>query len=210
MALKSDIYFRRADRSDIDVMVAWMEDPAFVHFIYGDPVRTSKQIRRQLVGMLGRGLPNTMSTHMHLIVERPGSGPLGMITIGGISWRNRNCSMDVYLVEKARNHITGFVASTRAVEYCFTELNMHRINIFIYAFNPRSWRLFEMSGSKRELELKEHVARDGDLLEMYGYGLLRSEWEPWRDRVYKQFAGIELRTMVAQRRESLRHEAVQG
>ena len=142
--------------------------------------------------------------HLHLIAERPGEAPLGMITLGGISWRNRNCSLDAYLVEKARNQMTGFTVTCQAIDYCFRELNLRRINVYIYAFNPRSWRLFEFSGSKRELELKEHVARDGELMEMYGYGLLRPEWDAFKTRMGKRFVGMSLDSMIENRRTMLR------
>lgn len=207
MALKSKAYIRRADRSDIDTMVTWMEDPAFVHFIYGDQVRTSKQIRQQLVNMIGRQMPGMIPGHLHLIAERPGEEPLGMVTIGGISWRNRNCSLDAYIVEKARNQMTGFTVICQAIDYCFRELNVRRINVYIYAFNPRSWRLFEITGSKRELQLQQQVARDGELMEMYGYGLLRPEWEAFKERMGKRYIGLSLDAMIENRRASLRDAA---
>jgi RimJ/RimL family protein N-acetyltransferase len=204
MALKSKAYLRRADRSDLDTMVSWMADPAFVHFIYGDPTRTTKQIRQYLVSLIGRQMAGTIPGHLHLIAERPGEAPLGMITIGGISWKNRTCSLDAYIIEKERNKMTGFTVACQGIDYAFRELNLRRLNIYIYAFNPRSWRLFEITGGKRELELKQHVARDGELLDMYGYGLLRSEWDAFKEKMGKRYEGMSLAAMIKNRREALR------
>ena len=107
-------------------------------------------------------------------------------------------------MEKARNQMTGFTVICQAVDYCFRELNIRRLNIYIYAFNPRSWRLFEITGSKRELQLKEQVARDGELMEMYGYGLLRPEWDAFKERMGKRYVGMSLDTMIENRRAQLR------
>jgi hypothetical protein len=79
---------------------------------------------------------------------------------------------------------------------------MHRINIYIYGFNTRSWRNFELSGAKRELVLKQHVSRDGELYDLYGYGLLRSEFEELRDMFQKKFKGIDLATMIEDLRQA--------
>jgi hypothetical protein len=73
---------------------------------------------------------------------------------------------------------------------------MTRINIYIYGFNSRSWRMFEITGAKRELELPKHVARDGEQYEMYGYGLLREDYRRVQDMFEKRFRGIDLMTMI--------------
>ena len=76
-----------------------------------------------------------------------------------IGWRNRTCNVDTYVVERIRNSFISTISFYRAIEYCFQELNMHRINLFVYAFNTRSWRIIEKkSQAKRELELHKQVA----------------------------------------------------
>ena len=59
-------------------------------------------------------------------------------------------------------------------------MNLHRVGAFIYAFNTPSWRLFEKIGAVRELTLRDHIERDGEVHDVYGYGLLRSEYEAFR------------------------------
>ena len=49
----------------------------------------------------------------------------------------------------------------------------------------------------RECVLKEHLARDGALHDVYGYGLLRPEFEAVRDRLKRGTEGFTLATMVA-------------
>lgn len=201
MALKSSVFIRRADREDLETIVGWMEDPAFQRFLYGDPARSPKQIREQIVGMLGRASARALPMGIYFMADSAKYGPVGLFSVVGMSWRNRSCNIDSYICEQRRNGMFGTVAFYRVLEYCFHVLNMHRINIYIYGFNTRSWRLFELTGAKQELVLRDHVARDGQLFEMYGYGLIRPEFDTLREWFTRRFKGIELATMIEDLKE---------
>lgn len=183
MGFTSKVFLRRAERDDLDVVVAWMEDPDFTMFLYGDPAHSPKQIREKIAAMLGRTQGNTMPAAVYLIIESKEHGPIGLLSLQNISWRNRACAIDLYIgIKKLRGSLVAAFATLRGMEYCFDELNLHRVSAFIYAFNTASWRLIERVGAKRELTLNGHVARNGELHDVYGYGLLRSEFEAFRDK----------------------------
>jgi RimJ/RimL family protein N-acetyltransferase len=203
MAWKTDLYLRRAEREDLDTVVGWMEDPDFLRFLYGDPTRSPKQVREQIISMLGRTVGHTMPGSIYLIIDSPERGPVGLISLQNISWRNRSCSMDLYIGAKdLRAGLAAGFSAYRAFEYCFDELNMHRVSTFIYGFNSKSWRLMERSGAKRELVLTEHVARDGKLYDMYAYGMLRSDFERMREEWDAKGKGKNLADMIEAQREA--------
>jgi RimJ/RimL family protein N-acetyltransferase len=128
--------------------------------------------------MLGRSAGAAMPDGIYLIADLPSEGPLGLAALQNISWRNRSCSIDLYIGnKKMRSRMAAAVAAFRAIEYTFNELNMHRISAFIYSFNTPSWRLMERAGATRELVLRDHVVRDGAFHDMYCYGLLRREFQ---------------------------------
>ncbi len=200
MPFKSTMFIRRADRDDLDVIVEWMEDPDFQRFLYGDPARSPKQIREQIVGMLGRTSGQALPHGVYLIIDSD-DGPLGLLSLQNISWRNRSCSIDLYMGKKdLRNSMAGALGFFRAMEYAFDELNLHRVSAFIYAFNTASWRLMEHSGAVRELVLKDHVTRDGELHDMYGYGFLRPQYEAMREQYAKRYENFTLEGMLETRR----------
>lgn len=198
MALKSDVRIRRAEREDLDVVVEWMEDPDFQFFLYGDPARSPKQVREQIVSLLGRTIGHTLPGGVHLIIESEGEGPIGLVSLQNVSWRNRSCSIDFYIGKKERR--SGLAAALtfyRVMEYCFDELNLHRVSAYIYSFNTASWRIMERSNAKRELVLRDHVARDGKFYDMYCYGLLRGEFEALRNSFGDRLQGKSLQDMIA-------------
>lgn len=196
MAIKSKTFLRRAEREDLDTIVAWMEDPDFLQFLYGDASRSPKQIREQIVAMLGRAAGQAMPGGIYLVIDSAEHGPIGLLSLQRISWRNRSCSIDLYMGKKSlRSGIVAGIAFFRAMEYCFDELNLHRVSAFIYSFNSPSWRIIEKTGAKRELTLEEHVARDGKLHDVYCYGLLKSEFDTFRAR-HERSTGTLMRSMV--------------
>lgn len=192
MPLQLSTFIRRADREDLDTIVAWMEDPDFARFLYGDPARSRKQIREQIVALLGRAQGYTMPGGIYLLIDSKDAGPVGILSLQHISWRNRHCTMDLYVGAKnLRSRMVAGVAMYRALEYCFDELNLHRVQAYIYAFNTASWRLLERTGAVRELTLPAHVERDGEYHDVYGYGLLRPEFEAFRATMAREGLGLQ-------------------
>ena len=196
MPYKTDACIRRAERDDLDTVVAWMEEPDFQYFLYGDPAQSPRQVRERIVLMLGRGVGHTMPGGVYLLIDSPTMGPIGLVSLQNISWRNRSCSVDLYIGQKQlRNRLVAAIAFYRTMEYCFDELNLHRVGAYIYAFNTASWRIFEFAGARRELSLAKHVLRDGELHDVYGYGLLREEFDEVR-RAKPRAAGFSLQEMI--------------
>jgi ribosomal-protein-alanine N-acetyltransferase len=193
----TETFLRRAERDDLDTVVGWMEDPDFQHFLFGDPARSPRQVREQIICMLGRSVGHTMPGGVYLLIDSKKEGPIGLLSLQSISWRNRSCNLDLYIGHKEhRSGLAAAIAIYRVFEYCFDELNLHRVGAIIYAFNTASWRIFEKSGAVRELVLRNQVARGGKLYDMYGYGLLRDEFEALRERHRGQTGGVSLEAMV--------------
>ena len=59
----------------------------------------------------------------------------------------------------------------------FGELNLHRVQLTVFAYNERAIALYEKLGFVREGVYREFMACDGVRYDMYLYGLLRREWE---------------------------------
>ncbi len=203
MPLKTDTFLRRAERDDLDTIVSWMDDPDFLFFLYGDPLRSPRQVREHIVSMLGRSVGHTMPGGIYLLIDSEEHGPIGLISLQNISWRNRSCNIDFYIGRKElRSSITTAISYYRLLEYCFDELNLHRVAAFIYSFNTASWRIMERSGAKLEMVLKDHIERDGEYHDMHCYGMLRNEFDEARDREtnIKFWTNAGLKAMIKQQK----------
>ncbi len=193
MPIKTKLFLRRAERDDLDTVVAWMEHPDFARFLYGDPARSPKHVREQIVTMLGRTPGQSLPGALYLLIDSEEHGLIGLLSLQNISWRNRSCNLDLYIGNTGlRNRMVAALAAFRAIAYCFDELNLHRVAAYIYSFNSPSWRLFEKLGALREITLRQHVAREGELHDVYGYGLLRSDFETFRAKHAKLLSRSEI------------------
>ena len=97
---------------------------------------------------------------------------------------------------RLRNRMVTAMAVYRALEYCFDELNLHRVGAYIYSFNTNSWRIFDLAGARREMTLREHVLRDGRLHDVYAYGLLRRDFDVVRGERARLADGFSLESMI--------------
>ncbi len=208
MSFTSSTFLRRAERDDLDTLLSWMSDPDFQYYLYGDAAQSQRQIREKIIQMLGRAPVGMTPPAIYLLIDSKEKGLLGMISLQNISWRNRSCSLDVYIGDKMRrNALITMSAVFRVLEYVFDELNLHRLGALIYSFNRVSWRIFELSGAKREIVLENHVVRDGKLYDAYGYGLLRSDFEEMRKQQGTRADDLSLENMIASLAEQLEKQS---
>ena len=103
---------------------------------------------------------------------------IGYIDINGILWNCGVGGIAVAIGEAAhRGKGYGEEAMRLALKFAFHELNLHRIQITVFAYNDRAIRLYERLGFVREGTYREFLNRDGQRHDMYLYGLLRREWD---------------------------------
>lgn len=63
------------------------------------------------------------------------------------------------------------------VSYAFRELNVYRVSLDVFSYNPRAIRAYEKAGFTHEGVLRSALYRDGQRYDMLFMGILRPEWE---------------------------------
>jgi RimJ/RimL family protein N-acetyltransferase len=63
------------------------------------------------------------------------------------------------------------------VGFAFRELNLRRVTLVVFDYNPRAIRSYEKSGFKVEGRLREAMNRDGQRYDMVYMGILKEEWQ---------------------------------
>lgn len=67
------------------------------------------------------------------------------------------------------------VAATRLIDYCFDELDLHRVEAGVFVSNPASARVAEKAGLVLEGVARDGYRKRGHLVDRLLYGLARSE-----------------------------------
>lgn len=105
---------------------------------------------------------------------------IGTIGLFDVEWGNRNAWIGVGLGHRADwGKGYGSEAMRLVLRYAFSELNVHRVQLTVIAYNARAIAMYEKLGFVREGAYREFVDRDGARHDLLLYGLLRPEW---RDR----------------------------
>ncbi|GMV92334.1 MAG: hypothetical protein AMXMBFR82_21120 [Candidatus Hydrogenedentota bacterium] len=175
---------RRPERRDLDVIVDWLSDPAFRRFLYGDNDRIKQQMGSHILALLGGAMSMPSSTAGHFVCAAEDRGPVGLASVQDLSWRNRSCAVSVYaagVVEPERFYQSAFRAM---VEYCFDELNLHRVSARVDSTTDAAHQALECLGARREVVLRGHGLRDGSPCDVYGYGILRAEFDAARGQTH--------------------------
>ncbi|MFC1923049.1 GNAT family N-acetyltransferase [Chloroflexota bacterium] len=63
------------------------------------------------------------------------------------------------------------------LRYAFEELNLHRLSLCVFEYNPRAIHSYEKVGFIIEGSARKFLNRDGQRYDMLFMGILREEWE---------------------------------
>ena len=100
----------------------------------------------------------------------------GIVGTGNIDWENRSVMVGYWLGEtfQGKGLVTG--ACRALVDYLFSELKLHRIEIRCATDNPKSCAVPKRLGFAKEGMLHQAQAFDDRFLDIEVYGLLAANW----------------------------------
>lgn len=102
---------------------------------------------------------------------------IGLIDIGGIEQSNRVGWLALAIGDPAnRGRGYGSDALRLMLRFAFHEVNLHRVQLTVFAYNTPAIRLYEKFGFTREGVFRDYILRDGQRHDMFLYGLLAHEW----------------------------------
>lgn len=70
----------------------------------------------------------------------------------------------------------GTDAMRLALRFAFQELNMFRVSLDVFEYNPRAIRSYEKAGFVLEGRSRQSICRDGKRYDLLIMGILRDEW----------------------------------
>jgi RimJ/RimL family protein N-acetyltransferase len=101
---------------------------------------------------------------------------VGLIRITDIDWQNRNAAIGVDTFEGYRGKGYGSKFFNMAVEYCFDELNLHRLWLNVLDDNLIAKGIYLKAGFKSEGTLVEHIYRNGKWHNYVAMAILRDDY----------------------------------
>ncbi len=164
------IVLRPLERCDSAQVLAWRNSEAVAPYVYGDHRIGVVEHRRWIEATLGS------DAKRYWIVEWD-ERPVGLAKVVGIDRDRSRCEWAYYLADPdIRDHGVGACVEYIVLRHVFERLELNKLWCEVLIHNEAVWRLHESFGLRREADLRAHVRKAGALVDVVGFGLLRSEW----------------------------------
>ncbi len=173
MIVGERVRLRAIERSDIPTFVRWFNDAEVRHTTdLFEPMSTAAEERWFERRLEAEG--EYLYSFEGLVDGK--WMQLGTIGLHQANWRNLSAMLGIVLGEKEHwDKGFGTEAVGLILDFAFRELNLHRVELDVYAFNPRAIRCYEKAGFKHEGTRREATFRDGAYHDVYRMAVLEPE-----------------------------------
>lgn len=163
---------------DIPTMQPWFEDAVFMRQLDAFPAKpkTADELKKWM-----EEAQSSKNGFIFGIRPTNGSELLGLLEMDEILWTHRTSWLSIGIAPDLQGKGYGRAAMELALKFAFDELNLHRVQLTVFAYNTRAIALYESLGFVQEGTHREFLLRDGVRYDMYLYGLLRWEWAESRN-----------------------------
>ena len=103
---------------------------------------------------------------------------IGHIGLDGLSWSHADSYVGIGIAERefwGKGY--GTDAMRLMLRFAFTELDLHRLTLNVFEYNPRAIRSYEKVGFKPEGRQHNYLNRDGQRWDLIYMGILKAEWQ---------------------------------
>ncbi len=154
----------------------WMQDTECWRLQDSYPPRSfsSRQIKEWIEKDFEKDLISVVPFTVRTLADDRMIGDVGLFDI---HWTHGDAFVGIGIQER---ELWGKGYGTDAMQvmlrYAFTELNLHRISLFVFSYNPRAIRSYEKSGFVVEGRVRGAMNREGQRHDFIYMGILREEW----------------------------------
>src|ERR1700752_918853 len=102
---------------------------------------------------------------------------LGDIGLSVVNWMSRDAFVGLGIGERdfwGRGYGTDVMKVI--LRYAFMEINLRRVTLSVFEYNPRAVRSYEKAGFVHEGRMRQFLNREGKRWDMLFMGILRDEW----------------------------------
>lgn len=113
--------------------------------------------------------------------HQPDGRLIGSTSLFRVDGKNRSADFGIAIADPAmRGKGYGGEIIDLMLEWAFLELNLHRVQLTVVAFNTNAIKLYERKGFKHDGSLRDAIWREGRYWDNLVMSVLRPEWTPPR------------------------------
>lgn len=159
-----------------EALSRWGRDSEYWRLLAADPARlhTIKSTKEWLEKEQDKELPKNFIFEIHTLADDRLIGETGF---DGIRWQHGDTFIGIGLGERDFwSNGYGTDAMRIMLRYAFTELNLHRVSLDVFEYNPRAIRSYEKAGFKHEGRQRQFMMREGRRWDLLFMGITQAEW----------------------------------
>ncbi|MER8185469.1 GNAT family protein [Kitasatospora sp. NPDC094015] len=116
---------------------------------------------------------------LDLAVEDPADGTfLGDLALNDLDPDSESAGFRIALTAGHPGRGLGTEATVLLLRYAFEEVRLHRVELEVFAHNPRAVRAYEKAGFVHEGRSRQALLWDGERHDVLRMAALRTEWRP--------------------------------
>lgn len=166
-----NIILRDIVLDDAERFVFWLNDPNVYKFM------ATRQPTLEKEKTWIESLAYKKETDIALAIETKAGKHIGSVGLHKMHKENRNAEMGIMIGDKDYwEKGYGKDAMRVMLDYAFKELRLHRVELGVYAYNPRAIHVYESLGFKREGIKRERTFYEGKFYDEIIMGMLAGEW----------------------------------
>jgi RimJ/RimL family protein N-acetyltransferase len=169
----SSVYLRPLEREDARILTQWFNDPEVT-----DTLRTYRPMTVPFEEAFIRRIAKSSTDVGLAIMVREGDRFIGVCGLSEVDIRNRHAAFGINIGDKeAWGKGYGTEATKLLLRHAFLTLNLNRIWLEVYEYNPRALHVYEKLGFVIEGRLRQDMFRAGRYWDTIIMGILRQEWQ---------------------------------
>lgn len=183
MSTAPDVILRPLETRDSERLLAWRNQPEIARWMYSDHVITPQEHDRWFAAALAD------ARRRYWVIEADGH-PVGLANLYDLAPEHSRTSWAYYLADPStRGQGIGAFVEYWVIEHVFGALGLEKLWCEVLIGNEGVWRLHEGFGFQREALLRRHVRKGGELSDVVGLGLLKSDWAATRAASRERLTG---------------------
>lgn len=169
------VVLRPLERADLNERyLSWLNDPEVTRYTETGIFPTTTEDLDNYY----RSVTGSRNDTILAIVDKKSGQHVGNVKLGPIHWIHRCATFGILIGDKGSwGKGIGLEATRLTVEYGFYKLNLHRIDLGVFAEHEAAVRCYEKAGFKVEGRMREDLFQDGKYRDRLWMGLLRSEYK---------------------------------
>ncbi len=168
------VRLRAIEREDISTFLRWFNDPEVRQYLLMYQPMSRAWEERWFEGRLDRQDDYLLGIE---VAEGDGWRLIGNVGLHKVDWKNRHAVLGIALGEKAYwGQGYGTDAVRTMLRFAFAELNLHRVELEVFDYNPRAEACYVKAGFRREGTRRQALYRDGRYHDEHLMSILKDEF----------------------------------